>query len=579
MYDKHKIVVLKFGSSVLRNEDDLPRSVHEIYRWWRRGAQVVVVTSAFGNTTDSLLRSAENICASPERATLATLLATGEAASSALLGLALNRAGIPSRVLDPVQAGLRTEGGTLDADLIGVDVARLRYELRKAVVVLPGFIGRGDHGNTTLLGRGGSDLSALFLAHRLGAECLLLKDVDGIYAGDPKAATTRPACFAELKYETAIQLAGSVVQLKAIKFAAAHRVSFSVSSIGSTNRTLVGAVADRLAVSHTDAEQMRVALLGCGTVGSGVYQALNALPELFTITGVGTRNSERAHAAGVPDSLITTNLEGLIHQPCDIVIEAIGGEEQAGKLVTKALAADRDVVTANKALLVKEGEKLIDLAARRGVNLHYSAAVGGAMPAFESIAQLRRTNPIRSFRGVLNGTTNFVLDRLAKGDNIEHAINLARREGYTEHNYQLDLDGTDAAQKLILLAREAFGVSPQFEEIDRVGIESVDTKEVQAAQRHGRAVRLVAYCERIGNQFFASVKPIELSGKDPLTQTAGVENCLEIRTETDVAVVLRGKGAGRWPTTEAIVADLLDIRGEQSLFVDARATEQREECA
>ncbi|MBA2525536.1 MAG: hypothetical protein H0W28_03510 [Pyrinomonadaceae bacterium] len=148
MYDKEKIIVLKFGSSVLRDESDLPRAVHEIYRWWRQGAQVLVVTSAFGNTTEQLLQRAESICARPERSALAALLATGEAASSALLSLALNRAGIPAKVLDPAQAGLLTAGGTMDADLIAVDVARLRGELRKAVVVLPGFIGRGENGNT-----------------------------------------------------------------------------------------------------------------------------------------------------------------------------------------------------------------------------------------------------------------------------------------------------------------------------------------------------------------------------------------------------------------------------------------------
>ncbi|MGH9957147.1 MAG: homoserine dehydrogenase, partial [Pyrinomonadaceae bacterium] len=244
MYEKEKIIVLKFGSSVLRDESDLPRAVHEIYRWWRQGAQVLVVASAFGNTTDRLLRGAESVCARPERSMLAALLATGEAASSALLGLALNRAGIPARVLDPAQAGLRTVGGTLDADLVAVDVARLRGELRKAVVILPGFIGRGENGNTTLLGRGGSDLSALFLAHRLRGQCVLLKDVDGIYSSDPATASTRPVRFAQLKYETAGQLAGSVVQPKALRFAASHRMPFVVTSIGSIYQTLVGSNVD-----------------------------------------------------------------------------------------------------------------------------------------------------------------------------------------------------------------------------------------------------------------------------------------------------------------------------------------------
>jgi homoserine dehydrogenase len=578
MYENDKIIVLKFGSSILRKEEDLPRAVHEIYYWWRRGSQVVAVTSAIGNTTDSLLGAAEKICASPERTTLAALLATGETTSSALLALALNRAGIPSRVLDPVQAGLRTAGGTLDAELIGVDVARLKSELRRAVVVLPGFIGRGDHGNTTLLGRGGSDLSALFLAHRLGAECLLLKDVDGIYAADPATAASRPARFAELRYETAMHLAGSVVQLKAIRFAAAHRVVFSVGSIGSTNRSVVGTGVDRLEVSHTASAPTRVALLGCGTVGGGVYQTLKSLPDLFTVTGVGTRNPERARLAGVPESLIAADVKRLIQQSCDVVVELIGGQAESGALVQEALLANRNVVTANKALLAHDGEHLISLAVRHGTQLRYSAAVGGAMPALEAVAQLRRGSRIRSLRGVLNGTTNFVLDRVANGDNIEGAIDEARRAGYAEHNYHLDLDGTDAAQKLILLAREAFGTAPRFEQIERLGIHGVDGARARDAATGRQAIRLVASCERVGDEILASVRPEELRDEDPLAQTTGTDNCLEIKTGIDRAVVLRGKGAGRWPTTEAIVADLLDIRAGCPLLADARAIEE-EECA
>src|SRR5215218_131446 len=179
------IKVLKFGSSVLRAEEDLPLAVHEIYREWRRGAQVLAVVSAFGDTTDGLLARAESLCPGPEPAALAALLATGEANAAALLGLALARAGIPARVLDPAQAGLRTRGGRLDAELVSADVGRLGEELRRGVVVLPGFVGRDADGGTTLLGRGGSDLTALFLAERLEGRCVLVKDVDGLYTADP----------------------------------------------------------------------------------------------------------------------------------------------------------------------------------------------------------------------------------------------------------------------------------------------------------------------------------------------------------------------------------------------------------
>ena len=210
------IIVLKFGSSVLRSEAYLPNAVHEIYRHWREGAQVIAVVSAFGDTTDQLTRRAETLCAEPDRSALATLLATGEAASSALLGLALNRSGISSRVLDPMQAGLRTMGSKLDADPIAVDAARLLAESRRAVVVLPGFVGRGEQGDTTLLGRGGSDFSALFLAHHLRANCILIKDVEGLYTSDPAGQTVRGSRFEQASYETALRLGGSVVQHKAV---------------------------------------------------------------------------------------------------------------------------------------------------------------------------------------------------------------------------------------------------------------------------------------------------------------------------------------------------------------------------
>jgi homoserine dehydrogenase len=272
MYDKDKIIVLKFGSSVLRDESDLPRAVHEIYRWWHRGAQVLAVISAFGNTTDRLLQRAENICAQPEQETLAALLATGEAVSAALLGLALNRAGLPASVLDPAQAGLRTTGDTLNADLIAVDVLRLRRELQNAVVVLPGFIGRGENGNTTLLGRGGSDLSALFLADRLEGQCVLLKDVDGIYVSDPARAATRPVRFAEIRYETAIQVAGKLVQPKAIRFAASRRLRFVVTGIDASAQTIVGVPIDRFAVPQNKLP-LPLASPHCGAVGGGVNHA------------------------------------------------------------------------------------------------------------------------------------------------------------------------------------------------------------------------------------------------------------------------------------------------------------------
>jgi len=571
---ENKIIVLKFGSSVLRSEKDLQTAAHEVYRWWREGRQVVAVVSAFGNTTDELVSSAHKICDEPDPAALAALLSTGEAASSALLGIALNRVGIPACVLDAVQAGLRTEGSGLDTDLIAVDVSRLTLELQRSVVVLPGFVGRAENGDISLLGRGGSDLTALFLAHRLGASCLLVKDVDGLYTSDPASPVTRASRFTHVSYQTAARVGGSVVQLKAVKFAEAHRLRFSISSIGADHETIVGPFNDALAVAETKGEPLRVALLGCGNVGGGVYQRLAALPKLFRIVGVGVRNIERARQEGVPDSLITANLDELVQKQSDVVVELLGGLEPASSLIALALNLGRPVVTANKRLLASSVE-LRRSAQRNDVSIRYSAAVGGAMPALESIEQAKRVGPLRAISGVLNGTSNFVLDQLAAGVPIDRAVKVAQDLGYAEVDPQFDLDGTDAAQKLILLTQAAFGESLPLTAIHLQGIDQLDTTTFSDAQEKRRTVRLVAECRRVKNRLEASVAPVSLSADHPFASVAGVENRLLIESEVGDLCIVSGKGAGRWPTTEAVMADLLDLKRESQT---RETIEAREEC-
>jgi len=556
-----EIVVLKFGSSVLRSEKDLPRAVHEIYRRWRGGAQVLAVVSAFGNATDELLKRAESISDQPEASALAALVATGEATASAMLCLATGKAGMAARVLDPAQAGLRTVGERLEAELVAVDVARLKGELRRAVVVLPGFVGRGEGGYTTLLGRGGSDFSAFFIANQLGARCVLLKDVDGLYTSDPACSSKRPTRFAQIRYETALRVGSQVVQPKALRFAASRGLGFEVTAVGAGTRTVVGGAHDRVETS-SESQPLRVALLGCGTVGGGVYQRLAALPELFTVTGVGTRSGARARAAEVPERLITSDLENLIEGQCDVVIELMGGPKYAAGLTTKALRSGRHVITANKALMAGEGERLLSLAAVCGVRLRYSAAVGGALPALEAIERARNHGAIRSFSGVLNATSNFVLDSLAEGKDLQSAVAAAQKAGYAEANARLDLDGTDATQKLILLARQAFGISLPFDVVTREGVDQIDPLCVRKSCEQGQKMRLVASCRLGAEGLEASVKLLELPQWHPLSSAAGLENRLLIESIDGRSYVVSGTGAGRWPTTEAVMADLLDIRRE-----------------
>lgn len=573
MQSENRIIVLKFGSSVLRSESDLPTAVHEIYRWWRDGFQVVAVVSALGNTTDELTQRAHSVCEQPDDALLAALLATGEATSSVLIGLALNRSGIPATVLNAETAGLRTDGPSLDANLISLDSGCVLQALKNNIVVLPGFVGKSRCGKTTLLGRGGSDLTALFLAQRLGGTCRLIKDVDGLYTSDPNSQSTATAArFSRVSYATAARVGGAVVQRKAIEYAEQQRLRFSVSSIGSCRATEVGPYTDSVALSEPPTRPLRVALLGCGTVGGGVYQRLAALPDLFSVLAVGTRNVRRAVDSDVPVKVLTPHLAALIAEPVDVVIELLGGIEPARTLISEALRLGRNVVTANKALLANDLARLQRLASNHAT-LRYSAAVGGVTPALETISRARRFSSLASISGVLNGTTNFVLDELASGSNLSEAVVAAQANGYAERDPKLDLDGTDAAQKLVLLARAAFDIDLPVRNIDKHGIASLNPNHIREARNNGRVTRLVAECRRTSKGLVASVAPVELPLDHPLACVTGVQNRLLIHSQNGKSWQVSGRGAGRWPTTEAVMSDLFDLRRDL-----ISAAEEEQEC-
>jgi len=570
------IVVLKFGSSVLRNESDLPRAVHEIYRHWRAGAQVLAVVSALGNSTDELLYRAQKICAEPDDTALAALLATGEATASALLTLALNRAGIPARVFNAAQAGLRTSGTVLDSQLQELNVGRLQSELNHAVVVLPGFVGHDEDGRTTLLGRGGSDFSAVFVAQRLGGRCVLVKDVVGLCTSDPAHAVKAPPRFAEVTYTTACRAAGTLVQPKAIRLAQTHRVRIHATSLAASVGTEVGSDVDRIALPESPRPPLQIALLGCGIVGGGVYERLAALPHFFTIAGVAVRYASRTRQPHVSHDLLTEETNALIERPCDVVVELIGGTEVAAELINRALRLGKHVVTANKTVIAAHGDELHSLALENDVTLRYNAAVGGALPALETIARAKGIAPIRSISGVLNGTTNFVLDQLVNGSDFQDAIGAAQRMGYAEADPTLDLDGTDAAQKLIILARAAFDICLPLEAVDREGVEHLNLESLRTARGEGRAVRLVASARRADDEIIASVAPTELPPAHPLASVTGAENRLQIELDNGETLSASGIGAGRWPTAESVMADLLDLRREWS--ARRTATPELEEC-
>lgn len=564
------LIVLKFGGSVLRDEEDLHAAAHEVYSWVRRGWKAVAVVSAFEGVTDRLVSQARSYGAAPAPIAQALLTGTGELNSASLLGLALDRAGVAATVAAPWTIGLRAEGEPLDAFPTGIDRAAVEGLLGEHdAVVVPGFVGLDERDRLVLLGRGGSDLSALFVAERLRAlKCRLVKDVDGLYEYDPAPGGRHgerpaPRRYATLPWSEALRLDGGIVQHKAIRFAAERRVRFEVGSILQQDPTLVG---DHPLVfggaQGGDSVPLRVALLGCGTVGLGVYQLLARQPARFRVARVAVRDPAKAVAAGVDPGLLTTDAVAAgTEADTDIVIEAMGGVEPATAAINAALGRGAVVVTANKAALAANARDPLWQEAIEDGRLRCSASVGGAAPVLEAIGRTRERHEIVRIDGIINGTTNTVLELVAAGRPFDEAVRAAQRAGLAEADPSRDLDGLDVADKLAILARLAWGVDLRPDQVCRTRLTAESLAEATAAAAATEVVRYVATVERTAAGVSARVAPTAIDPSHPLAAVRNEWNALIVTTRSHFQAsvhIVRGKGAGRWPTAEAVFADVLD---------------------
>jgi homoserine dehydrogenase len=560
-------IVLKFGSSVLRTAASLPVAVAEIYRHHRDGAHVIAVVSAFEGVTDTLWGSAGAAGEDLDVAALAALLSTGEIASATQLTFALHRAGIDTQFLDPRDILLTADGERAFATLRDVSVNQIR-ELFKStsVLVVPGFFTRHETGGLALLGRGGSDLTALYLASELGANCVLLKDVDGLYESDPARALMLPRRFALADYASAEACAGPLVQKRALRFARTRTLGVDIARVGSSHRTRIGEAPSVMA-PLTRARPIRVALLGLGTIGGGVLDYLQQFPQTFEVVGALVRTPEKYIARGVPPSLLATSPDEILALEPEVVVEALPGVEPARTCVEVFLEAGVRIVTSNKALLAEHWSVLAPhLVGPRRI-IRYAGAVGGSVPMLEAIERVSLRRRIVALRGVLNGTTNFVLDRCIAGDLLANAVRRAQAEGFAEADPSEDLSGRDTQRKIEILGRVAFGGGPRCE-----GVSGVTEGSGRYADSIGQLrPRLVAEAERVTHGFTFRVALVALPLDDFLAGARGAENRLQIITTDGVVTTLRGLGAGRIPTATAILADLLE---HVRIIEDERQTEE-----
>jgi homoserine dehydrogenase len=312
----------------------------------------------------------------------------------------------------------------------------------------------------------------------------------------------------------------------------------------------------------------RIAVLGAGTVGREVViTLLTDWTADYDVAGIAVRDVRKAEAAGMPTALLTDAPAHLVADGPDVLVELMGGEEPARTLIAAALGAGIPVVTANKYVVARHGAELEAIARRTKTPFRFEAAVMGGTPILRMLAEDLAATNIRALRGIVNGTTNHILTEMAsRGVAYDDALTGAQAAGYAEANPTGDVEGGDAADKLVILARLAFGTWLDRASIviarpgEKPGITGVTAEDLHAARARGQAIRLLASATRADDDTIdAHVLTSEVPIDSPLGQTRGVRNRIEIESDRLGWIGIEGPGAGGAATAAAVLADIAAI--------------------
>ena len=316
---------------------------------------------------------------------------------------------------------------------------------------------------------------------------------------------------------------------------------------------------------------LKVALLGCGVVGSEVARLMTTtaadlgarIGSPVELSGIAVRRPARARNLPVDPALFTTDARELAARPDnDVVIEVIGGIEPARSLILSAMEAGASVVTANKALLAERGAELHAAADKYGVDLYYEAAVAGAIPLLRPLRESIVGDKVKRVLGIVNGTTNFILDRMdSTGAGFDEALEEATELGYAEADPTADVEGFDAAAKAAILASLAFHTKVTAADVYREGITRVTASDVASAKEMGSVVKLLAICEvdEARESVTARVHPAMIPRSHPLAGVREAYNAVFVESEAAGQLMFYGPGAGGTPTASAVLGDLVAV--------------------
>ncbi|MDP9204087.1 MAG: homoserine dehydrogenase [Gemmatimonadota bacterium] len=313
---------------------------------------------------------------------------------------------------------------------------------------------------------------------------------------------------------------------------------------------------------------IRLALAGCGVVGGGLVRLLHeSAPAIasrfgvrFDLTNVLVRDVNRERNLPIDTSLFTNSLEDFLAHDADVVIEAVGGDEPARTIASHALRRGKKLITANKELIASHGDTLSALACESRVGLDFGAAVGGSAPVISTLRDLVGASTPLSVRGILNGTSNYVISLLERGTTLEAALASARKRGLAEADCCRDLDGRDAAAKLAIIAWITFGIRPAALQVRRTPLVPGLERLVRVAAIEGARVRLIAECTQLsGHRVAATVAPVIVCSKSAFGRTILEENRVEVDLGWPSPLSVSGPGAGGRPTAAALLSDLLRV--------------------
>lgn len=315
---------------------------------------------------------------------------------------------------------------------------------------------------------------------------------------------------------------------------------------------------------------MKIAVLGYGTIGSGVVEVLDTNRESIT-----KRAGEEISVKYVLDlrEFPGNPIEDiLVHEFATIaedeevgcVVETMGGTEPAYSYVKECLLRGKSVCTSNKALVAKHGAELLEIARQKKINFLFEASVGGGIPIIRPLNQSLTSEEIMEITGIVNGTTNYILTKMSQeGATFEDALKEAQNLGYAERNPEADVEGHDAGRKLAILASLAYGRQVDFENIYMEGITRISDTDFKYAEVLGAEIKLLAQGKRVGDNFYAMVTPKMIRDNNPLYSVRGVFNSILVKGNTLGDVMFYGSGAGKLPTASAVVADVIDATKHQ----------------